>query len=163
MKLIYHDESKPISNDELREGLQKGLGVEKPERIHGYQAFFFRVSDIYAYGSLERVVDGNEKMEKELKAFVERFKKQDWGFITRGEFFSNVEQRCLWGLCDYQIARYSFENPDFQYNGGVVLEFFRDFGLFYFISEDMSEIYKEQFGENKSLNDIHFKPHTAQI
>ena len=160
MKLIYHDEREPISNDELREGLQKGLGVEKPERIHGYQAFFYRVSDIYAYGVLEKVLDGNEKVEKELKTFAERFKKDDWGFITSNEYYSNVEQRCMWGISDYQIARYSFENPDLRHEGGVVLEFFRDFGLFYFVNEDMSEIYEEQFRDGKALHDLHYKLHT---
>lgn len=160
MKLIYHDESKPISNDELREGLQKGFGVEKPERIHGYQAFFYRVSDIYAYGSLERVVDGNEKVEKELKGFIERFKKGDHGFITSGEYWSNGEQECFAGTCNLQIARYSFEDSYLRHYGGVVLEFFIGFGLMYFIDEDMSEIYEEQFGDSERTPEIIYKQYT---
>ena len=146
MRLIYHDETKPRTYEQVYKDCQRGYGIKRPDDVIGFMGFFYRLPDVYAYGRVERWLENNGKMEGELLKFIKRFYNGDYGFITELEHDGNVENRWLCGTAWGSIARYSFdgENVSNSY-GGVVLEFFKDYGLFYSIEEDMSEIYAKEY------------------
>ena len=155
MRLIYHDERKPVTYEQVYEGCQKGYGIKEPDKISGFNGFFYRLPDIYVYGMLETWLEHNKKMEDELKSFINRFKAEDYGFVTRAEHNENAEDRWLCGSYRGSIGRYSF-SKDYNNFGGVVLEFFDDFGLMYSIEEDMSEIYGKYRGDSSYVNQIRY-------
>lgn len=153
MRLIYHDERKSLTYEQVYEGCQKGYGIKQPDRISGFNGFFYRLPDIYVYGMLETWLEHNEKMEDELKSFINRFKAEDYGFVTRNEHDGNTEDRWLCGSYKWNIGRYSF-GKDYNHLGGVVLEFFDDFGLMYSIEEDMRGIYGKYYNDPAHENQI---------
>ncbi len=145
MKLIYHDETAPLTYEQAYKGAQEVYGAKHPEEVSGFAGFFFRLPDIYAYGRLGR--KQNEKVEAELQTFIRRFMAEDYGFVTPLEHDNNVENRWLCGTAYGAIARYSFEDKLLQSSGGVVLEFFKDIGIMYYVNEDMTEIYAKYKGD----------------
>ena len=150
MRLIYHDESKPLTYEQVYKGCQQGYGIKEPNKVLGFDGFFYRLKDIYEYGRVEKWIENNEKIEPELKKFIARFCAEDYGFVTSLEHDNNVENMWLCGSCSWTIGRYAFDGKEVSNSyGGVVLEFFRDYGLFYSIEEDVREIYaKEHNNEN---------------
>lgn len=155
MRLIYHDETKPLTYEQVYEACQRGYGVKRPDRISGFMGFFLRLPDIYAYGRLEMWLEHDPSVEDELLGFIRRYVAKDYGFVTRSEHDNNIENNCLCGTSYDTIARYSFSEERNHY-GGVILEFFEDFGLFYSIEEDMSNVYKEQFDDPEFENEIQY-------
>jgi hypothetical protein len=146
MKLIYHDDSKPLSYEEVYKDCQRGYGIKEPDKVSGFMGFFYRLPDIYAYGKVENWIDNNPKIEPELKRFIDRFYAEDYGFVTREEHDNNVESRWLCGDYSRTIGRYAFDGNEVSNGyGGVVLEFFENYGLFYSIDEDMREIYAKEY------------------
>jgi hypothetical protein len=90
-------------------------------------------------------MEENDRIEAELQSFIFRFNNEDYGFVTRAEHDSNSENKWLSGSAYGAIARYSFEESDLaEKYGGVVLEFFKDYGLMYSIEEDMKLIYEKE-------------------
>ena len=146
MRLIYQDETKPLSYEKVYKGCQQGYGVKEPDKISGFMGFFYRLPDIYVYGMLETWLEHNKKMEDELKSFIKRFGAEDYGFVTRAEHDNNVENRWLAGSSNWTIGRYSF-GRDYNQFGGVVLEFFDNIGIMYSMEEDLSEIYRKYRGK----------------
>ncbi len=146
MRLFYRDDSKQKSYEQVVEACQKGYGVPHPERISGFDAFFYRLDDVYLCGKLETWVQNNPKLENELNGFIKRFMKEDYGFVTRDEEDNNLENKWLSGSCWWTIGRYYFENKEFRHYGGIALEFLKERGFMYSIEEDMSEIYSEYAG-----------------
>ena len=146
MRLFYHDDSKQKSYEQVVEACQKGYGIKHPERISGFDAFFYRLDDIYLYGKLETWVENNPELENELNVFIKRFLQEDYGFVTGDEQDNNIENKWLCGSCRWTIGRYYFEKKELRHFGGIVLEFLRNRGFLYSIEEDMSEIYKEYAG-----------------
>ncbi len=139
MRVIYREETKPLTYEQVYKGCQQGYGIKRPDKISGFMGFFYRLPDIFVYGKLETWLEHNENLEDELKSFINRFKAEDYGFVTRNEYDANVENRWLCGSCKRSIGRYSF-GKDYDHLGGVVLEFFEDCGLMYSVEEDMSKI-----------------------
>ena len=155
MKLIYHDDSRKRTYEEVYKDCQRGYGIKEPDKVSGFAGFFYRLSDIYAYGRLEKWLENNDKMEEELLKFVKRFYNGDYGFVTSLEHDNNVENRWLCGTCSWTIGRYSFDDVNVSNAyGGVVLEFFGDYGLFYSIEEDMSEVYAVEHKNPNFWQDI---------
>ncbi len=145
MRLIYHDESKPLSYEEVYKDCQRGYGIKEPDKVSGFMGFFYRLPDIYVYGKLEQWMANNDKIEPELQKFIECFYHEDYGFVTRSESDLNLENRWLCGSTIWAIARYNFTDENLSHHyGGIVLEFFREYGLFYSIEEDMREIYAKE-------------------
>ncbi len=141
MRLFYHDETEPQSYERVVEQCQKVYGIEHPERVHGFDAFFYRLMDIYLYGKLEKWVEQDPNLEQYLNEFIRRFKMEDYGFVTRDEADLNLENRWLCGSCCWAKGRYSFPDKDMIWKyGGIVLEFFNDRGFMYSVDEDMTEI-----------------------
>ncbi len=119
MRLIYHDETKPLTYEQVYKDCQRGYGIKRPDDVIGFMGFFYRLPDVYAYGRVERWLENNEKMEGELLKFIKRFNNGDYGFITSFESDNNVENRWLCGTAWESIARYSFddENVSNSYGG----------------------------------------------
>ncbi len=157
MRLFYSDESRIPTYEEVRDACRKGYGVKHPEKISGFEGFFFHLDDIYLYGRLETAVNANPEMEAELFSFIERYKRQDYGFISRLEYDGNLENRYLCGSCAWTVGRYSFSERRLQQAGGVVLEFLRDVGFLYFVDEDMTDIYQQYIGQSYSGNDMIYR------
>jgi len=108
MRLIYTDNSKSLT----REQIQKGYGIKNPERISGYAGLFFKVDD--------------------LLKLIQRYKLEDYGFVTADEYALNMENRYLCGSCTWSVARYGF--GEF---GGTVLKFVSDKGFMYYADDDL--------------------------
>ncbi len=141
MRLIYHDSTESLTFEQIQKGCQQGYGIENPEKVSGFMGFFYMLPDIYVYGMLEHWMDSDERLEKELLKLIIRFNKEDYGFVTRAEHSNNLENKWLCGSAYGAIARYSFDDSDLaERYGGVVLEFFKDYGLMYSMEEDMKEI-----------------------
>ena len=156
MKLIYHDESEPLSYDKVYKGCQEAYGVKRPDMISGFMGFFFRVPDVYVYGKLEKWAENNAKVEEELKVFIKRYMAQDYGFVTSDEHDLNTENRWLCGSTSWTIARYSFENEELQHRGGIVLEFLRDFGVMYSFEEDMKQFYSQYCDDPDQESEVQY-------
>ncbi len=154
MTLFYHDEQKKPTYDEVYTACRKGYGVKQPDRILGFNGFFYSLDDIYLYGKLEGIVENNSKLSDELKGFIDRFLKEDYGFVTENEYDNNSENRWLCGSCSHSIGRYMFKESLY---GGIVLEFLNDRGFFYCIGEDMTEVYARYNGGQGSFSELVFQ------
>ena len=157
MERFYHDDSREKTYDEVVDACRKGYGIKHPERVNGFQGFFFRLHDVYLYGKLEDWVLDNPKLEEPLMGFIRRFAGEDYGFITSTEYYNNLENKWLCGSCSWTIGRYYFEDQHLTHYGGIVLEFFRDCGVLYSIEEDVSELYAEYAGSNHSCDLVYTK------
>ena len=146
MVLFYHDDSMEKSYEEVVENCQKGYGIKHPEKVSGFQGFFFRLHDIYLYGRLEAWVLNNPELREPLTDYIRRFAREDYGFVTPAEHDNNLENRWIAGSCSWTIGRYNFESKDLARYGGIVLEFFLDRGFLYSIEEDISGLYAEYAG-----------------
>ncbi len=136
MRLFYHDDSDALTYDQVVEGCKTGYGINHPEKISGFNSYFFRLADIYLVGELEEWCDRDPRIEVELQKFIKRYEKEDYGFVTRAESNNNSENRWLCGSCSWTVGRYYFEDEDLaSCYGGVVLEFFQDQGLLYSFEE----------------------------
>lgn len=69
MRLIYHDDSRERTYEEVYKDCQRGYGIKEPDRVSGFAGFFYRLSDIYAYGRLEKWLENNDEMVGELLHF----------------------------------------------------------------------------------------------
>ena len=98
-KLIYHNETEPLSYEKVYQGCQKGYGIKNPDMISGFRGFFYRLPDVYACGNAEEWAENSEKIVEGFKEFVKRFCAGDYGFVTRSEYDRNNESRYLSGTC----------------------------------------------------------------
>ena len=147
MKLIYHDDSMPRTYEQVYRYCREGYGIKRPDKVSGFQSFFYRLPDVYAIGMAEKWMDNNDEIKGEFREFIRRFMAEDYGFVTRDEKSINDENRWMCGSCRGSIGRYSFSDKSLYHYGGVVLEFFKDYGIIYSIEEDISEIYREQYND----------------
>ncbi|SCX09652.1 hypothetical protein SAMN02910339_01377 [Lachnospiraceae bacterium YSD2013] len=141
MKLFYES---AYHSSEFVENRNKALEAHynsPMKNVHGAEGLLFEPDDIYLYGKLEQWAENDPKIEAELREFVERYKKQDYGFVSREEAENNLENRWLCGSSSWTIARYYFKDAELtmQY-GGIVLEFLRDEGFFYSVEDSIDEL-----------------------
>lgn len=156
MKLIYHEDTNPPDPEAIVKGLQKGYGIEHPEKIAGFAGFFRDIPVVYAYGIAEKLAEEDTKIAEEFVGFVKRFMQDDYGFVSRDEYSNNGEQKWLAGTCNWSIARYAFQDRGLQMYGGMVLEFFDGYGLIYSIEEDMSEIHAKYYDDPENQHEIRY-------
>ncbi len=158
MRLIYHDDTKKLTYEQVYKRCQEGYGIKEPDRISGFMGFLYKISDVYAFGKLEKWIELDDRLEPELKQFIERFYAEDYGFVTRSEQDNNLENRWISGSCCWTIARYTFDDKELaNAYGGIVLEFFMDYGLIYSIEENMREIYANVYGDPEYRHQIDYK------
>ncbi len=138
MRLFYHDDSEPVSEEKVKEVLRAGYGIPHPEKVMGFAHFLSRLPDIYLYGRLEKIAENDESIDEQLNGFIKRFVDDDYGFVTGSELSNNGDNNWLCGSYIGSIGRYSME----EY-GGVVLQIFQDCGYMYMIDDDIEELYSK--------------------
>jgi hypothetical protein len=92
--------------ESVRKSLQKGYGIQHPERINGYQGLFFGQGDVFASGEVyERMK--NETFRSFVMNSLRLFEKENYGDISKGDIEENGESRWL-GNGDKVFGRYGF-------------------------------------------------------
>ena len=100
-------ESKKRDAAAFHRSLQKGYGIEHPERVSGYAGLCFNIGDVYAS---DRIADRMER-SAEFRGFVldciRRFSADDYGDISEYDHDNNVEGKWI-AFGDDLFARYPF-------------------------------------------------------
>ena len=141
MKLFYES---AYHSSEFVENRNKALEAHynsPMKNVHGAEGLFFEPDDIYLYGKLEKWAENNPKIENELREFIKRYMREDYGFVSRDEEDNNLENRWLGGYSSWTIARYSFKDTGLaNHYGGIVLEFLKDEGYLYSVEDSIDEL-----------------------
>lgn len=141
MKLFYQ-EPKPDAG-KIHDTVSKAYGIQTPERINGYEgAFLFHIPDVYVTNRIAQRMAVNTTTADELKQMLNRFHKDDYGFVTKFEDDCNGETRYLSFSSSWMIGRYSGEILL-----GVVFETLYDISIFYYPEEDITDVVNEQFAK----------------
>ncbi len=135
MKLIYHDETKPLTYEQVYEGCQQAYGIKQPDKVSGFMGLCCNMPDIYVYGLAEKWMEQTPELADEFKSFIKRFAAEDYGSASAGESGNNDENRWLCGSFSGSIGRYS-PSGSLSHYGGFVLKFFQDYGLIYSAEEE---------------------------
>ena len=94
----------------VRRGLQKGFGIEHPERIRGFAGFLFSLGDVYVTGNIAEFMKCSEAFAGFVMESLKRFDRGDYGLISRSDKDENIENRCLFGI-DRLFGRYGYRLP----------------------------------------------------
>ena len=107
----------------IRKSLQKGYGVEHPERIQGYAGLFFSLGDVYASDAVMKFMESSEKFRTFVFQSLDRFEHDDYGDISENDHDENVEVK--WLSCGWPLfGRYGYKTD--RGNGKeVVLTFIK--------------------------------------
>ena len=97
-----------------RRRLQKGYGIEHPERINGYAGLFFGRGDVFVSETVWNFMK-NGPLEKFVPDALKRFEKEGYGDISSGDIEQNGENRWL-GNGDRVMGRYGYYYGD-EYQG----------------------------------------------
>lgn len=147
MRLFFKDE-KPDAK-EIHDGVSKAYGVKHPEQIGGYEGIFlFTLLDVYISERVDDVIALSPDFSETLNTLLVRFKKEDYGEVTKDEEWDNGEIRYLSSSPGGMLARY---NTDF---GVIIYESFFDMSLLYFEDEDVAKIRDEQNLKEKSTETL---------
>lgn len=137
MRLFFKDEEPDAKK--IHDMVSKAYGVKHPGRIGGYEGtFLFKLLDVYISERVNSVLTLSPDFSEYLNTLLMRFKKDDYGEITKSEEMENIELRYLGFSSRWMIARY---NTDF---GVIIFESFYDMSLLYFADEDITKIRKDQ-------------------
>lgn len=83
------------------QALQKGYGIEHPERISGYAGLFFTLGDVYASDWVAEWMDQSEAFRAFVFRSLERFENDDFGDLSELDRIDNTETKwlsCGWPL-----------------------------------------------------------------
>ncbi|MCI2062934.1 MAG: hypothetical protein LKJ83_09190 [Eubacteriaceae bacterium] len=156
MKLFYVDEKPDVKA--IHDIASAGYGTKHPEHILGYAGcFLFSLQDVYVSDCIEANLAHNAKLGDRLMDFIDRFKSCDFGEITRKEENHNTDERFISGSSCYMIARYKYGNATICY------ESFLDMSLFYYKTEDISEVRRAQNDKIEKLAEERRKNREAQV
>ena len=140
MQLLHRFEKPDARN--ITEVVKKAYGVKDPEKVNGFAgAFLVNWKDVYITDRVANKINTCKWFEQFLEECISRFRKDDYGFVTESEQWSNIEKRWLSGSSDWMIARYGCK----KLTGGIVYASLYDISLISFIDEDISDIYEEQY------------------
>ncbi len=95
MKTIV--KKKQIDHRAIHESLQKGFGIEHPERISGYAAFFIDYGDISVSDNIAAAMDRNEEFRSYIFSRIQDFQNDKYGYISRSDFDENTENKWIAG------------------------------------------------------------------
>ena len=111
-------EAEELDREARYQALQKGYGVEHPERIHGYAGLFFDLGDVYASDWVAEWMDQSEGVRAFVFQSLERFENDDYGDISENDHDENVEVK--WLSCGWPLfGRYGYKTV--RENGKEVL------------------------------------------
>ena len=141
MKLFYRSY---YHSPEYVEARKKAIEVHNNspmKNTHGASGLFFTPDDIYLYGKLEKWVEDDPRIGEELRTFIDRYKREDYGFVSRAEAENNLENKWIGGYSSWTIARYQFEDKDLAtWKGGIILEFLKNEGYLYSMDDNIDEL-----------------------
>ena len=101
-------EAEKLDWEARHQELQRGYGVEHPERIHGYAGLFFTLGDVYASDWIAKLMDQSEKYRAFVFQSLERFENDDYGDISENDHEENVEVK--WLSCGWPLfGRYGYK------------------------------------------------------
>ena len=90
--------------------LQKGLGIQHPEKINGYAGFFFDLGDVYASGYVADRMN-NKRFRDFVMDCLKRFDKGEYGEISRQDEDENGWNRWQFGI-GRLFGRYGYDFTD---------------------------------------------------
>ena len=92
----------------IHESLQKGYGIEHPERIAGYAGFFYQTGDVYISDAIDRRIKQLPEFFDFVMESLEQFEDGEYGDISESDFCENEENRYLFGIRRL-FGRYGFK------------------------------------------------------
>ena len=95
----------------IHETLQNGYGIEHPEKIAGYGAFFMNYGDICVSDRIAFRMDHNEEFRNFVMDSLRSFQKDDYGQISRNDYDENVESKWILGGGGEMFGRYPYTPP----------------------------------------------------
>ena len=141
MKLFYRSYYHSPEYVEARDRALEAHLKSPLKHVSGGAGLFFSPDDIYLYGRLEQWVEDDPRIGDELKTFIERYKREDYGFVSHAEAETNLENKWLGGFSSGTIARYQFEDNDLAtWKGGIILEFLNGGGYLYSMDDSIDEL-----------------------
>ena len=105
MKTII--KKKQIDPRAIHESLQKGQGIEHPERISGYAAFFMSYGDIIVSDLVAGAMARDERFRDFVMTSLQEFQGDDYGMISVEDYYCNIEDKWIAGGGDL-FGRYSY-------------------------------------------------------
>ena len=91
----------------IHESLQKGYGIEHPERISGYAGFFYELGDVYASDAIYQRMETFKGFKDFVLASLKEFEEGEYGDISEVDLDTNIENRWLFGIPKL-FGRYDF-------------------------------------------------------
>ena len=111
-------EAEKLDREARHQALQKGYGVEHPERIHGYAGLFFTLGDVYASDEVMKFMEWSEDFRAFVFQSLDRYAHDDYGDISENDHDENVEVK--WLSCGWPLfGRYGYKTD--RGNGKEVL------------------------------------------
>jgi hypothetical protein len=99
----------------IHESLQKGYGIEHPERISGYAAFFMDYGDICVSDNIDRIMVRSPEFRDFVLSSLQDFQNDEYGYISQGDYYDNIEDKWIAGGYEI-IGRYAL--GPFRREGG---------------------------------------------
>lgn len=134
MRLFYHKE--PLTEaqkKEIYESVQKGYGIEHPERISGFRAAFYPCTpDIYVSDALEKILLENPSFASVLMDKHGKMMEHEFGDISEQVKDNNLESIYFNGGNNIH-GRYKTIHGMLNYG------FFQNLVLMYFDDENIDE------------------------
>ncbi len=98
---------KPQDSKAIHENLQKGYGIEHPEKISGYAAFFMNDGDIFVSDKVDNWMACQPGFREFILSCIQEFRKDNYGHISWHDYEENIEDKCIAG--GYELyGRYAF-------------------------------------------------------
>ena len=94
-------EAKKLNREARHRELQRGYGIEHPERINGYAGLFFTLGDVYVSDWVADWMDQSEEFRTFVFRSLERFENDDYGDISALDHDDNIE--CKWLSCGWPL------------------------------------------------------------
>lgn len=94
-------EAKKLDYEARQRELQRGYGIEHPERINGYVGLFFTLGDVYVSDWVAKWMDQSEGYRAFVFQSLDRFENDDYGDISALDHDDNIE--CKWLSCGWPL------------------------------------------------------------
>ncbi len=91
----------------IHESLQKGYGIEHPERISGYAGFFFDLGDVIVSESVAQRMALVPAFHEFVYSCIRDFQQDKYGYVSNFDYGENVELKWLAGGGNL-FARYAY-------------------------------------------------------
>jgi hypothetical protein len=105
MKTIIKE--KRMDPQAIHESLQKGYGIEHPERISGYAGFFFNLGDVVVSDSVAQRMSLVPAFHDFVYSCIRDFQQDKYGYVSMFDYDENVELKWLAGGGSL-FARYAY-------------------------------------------------------